>query len=176
MVNQLNNLITLVYKLCLCVMSAERVQIRASVAFAPLKTAPHGKPRGAFTFWSSKCAQAAHAPLAPNHCGRDALATLFGWTLVSVSQLNALSSQITTLITQVTTMSAELDALSSNVDKLIAAAEAETTLLTSVKAALDTAIAAGNDGAQLQALSDKLAAEVDKVNAAIAANSPPPAA
>lgn len=76
-------------------------------------------------------------------------------------------------------MSAELDALSANVDALITAAEAETTLLTSVKSALDAAIAAGNDAAQLQALSDKLGAEVIKVNAAVAAaNTPaaPPAA
>lgn len=101
------------------------------------------------------------------------MAYLFGWTLVSTSQLSTLSSQITTLLTKVTAMSAELDALSANVDALIAAAEAETTLLTSVKAALDAAIAAGNDGAQLKALSDKLAAEVAKVNAAVAANSPP---
>lgn len=72
-------------------------------------------------------------------------------------------------------MSAELDALSANVDALITAAEAETTLLTSIKTALDAAIANGNDAAQLQALSDKLTAEVTKVNAAIAANTPAPA-
>ena len=88
--------------------------------------------------------------------------------------IDALAAEITTLSKQVTSMSAELDALTANVDRLIAAAEAEGTLLTSVKAALDAALA-NNDSAALKALSDRLAAEVDKVNAAIAANTPAPA-
>lgn len=95
-----------------------------------------------------------------------------GW-FQSLFQGNAILAELKSVHAKVNSMSVELDALSANVDALITAAEAETTLLVSVKSALDAAIAAGNDGAALQALSDKLAAEVAKVNAAVAAASPP---
>lgn len=96
---------------------------------------------------------------------------LLGWLCNGA----AITAQLTTLLAKVTAMSSQLDSLTANVTALVAAAEAQSTLLTTVKADLDAAIAAGNDGAQLQALSDKLAAEVTAVNAAIAANTPAPA-
>ncbi len=69
-------------------------------------------------------------------------------------------------------MSAQLDALTASVDAIEAEDDKIIALLTSVKAALDAAIAAGNDGPALQALSDKLNAEVAKLQGAETANTP----
>lgn len=93
---------------------------------------------------------------------------LFGWLCNGA----AITAQLTTLLAKVTAMSAQLDALTANVTTLTSAVDGLITLATSTKTALDAAIAAGNDGAQLQALSDNLAAEIAKVNATVAAITP----
>lgn len=69
----------------------------------------------------------------------------------------------------------EFDDLTATVDALIAADEAENALLTSIKASLDALLAnpQGVSPTDVTALRDRVAAELDKVNAAIAANSPP---
>lgn len=68
-------------------------------------------------------------------------------------------------------MSAALDALTAQVAANNAVVESALTLIQGLKAQLDAAIAAG-DPAQLQALSDSLAAEDSKLAAAVAANTP----
>lgn len=71
----------------------------------------------------------------------------------------------------------EFDDLSATVASLIAADEAETTLLVSIKASLDALLAnpTGVSPTEVTALRDLVAAELVKVQAATAAVSPPPA-
>lgn len=68
----------------------------------------------------------------------------------------------------------EFDDLSATVDQLIAADEAETTLLVSIKASLDALLAnpTGVSPTDVTALRDRVAAELDKVTAATTANTP----
>lgn len=69
-------------------------------------------------------------------------------------------------------MSEQLDNLTAAVASIEAEDDKIIALLVSVKAALDAAIAAGNDGDALKALSDRLNAEVAKVQAAEASSAP----
>lgn len=66
-------------------------------------------------------------------------------------------------------MSAVLDALTANVTRVNTVADSAITLLQNLKAQLD---AAGTDPVALQALSDSLGGEADKISAAITANTP----
>lgn len=66
-------------------------------------------------------------------------------------------------------MSAELDALTANVTRINTVADSAITLLQNIKARLD---AAGTDPAALQALSDSLGSESDKLAQAVVANTP----
>jgi hypothetical protein len=68
-------------------------------------------------------------------------------------------------------MAGELDALKVQVAKNTDVIESALTLIDGIKAALDAAIAA-NDPAALQALSDTLAAEDQKLADAVAKNTP----
>lgn len=70
----------------------------------------------------------------------------------------------------------EFDDLTTTVNNLIAADEVENTLLASIKSELDALLLNPNGvtATDVTALRDKVAAELDKVNAAIQAASPPP--
>ena len=72
-------------------------------------------------------------------------------------------------------MSVQLDNLTKSVNDLIAVDESAIALLGNLKTELDAAIEAqksGDDGAALQALSDTLNAEKEKIAASIVANTP----
>lgn len=66
-------------------------------------------------------------------------------------------------------MSAVLDALTANVTRVNTVADSAIVLLQNLKAQLD---AAGTDPVALQALSDSLGTEADKISAAVTANTP----
>jgi len=68
-------------------------------------------------------------------------------------------------------MSAQMDALITAVSRNNTVVESAITLLDGLKTALDQAIASG-DPAAIQAVSDSLTAESDKLAAAVAANTP----
>jgi hypothetical protein len=68
-------------------------------------------------------------------------------------------------------MGTELDNLTKQVEDSITVEEGAIVLITGLKTELDAAIATGS-GAALQALSDKLGAEKDKLAAAVVANTP----
>lgn len=72
----------------------------------------------------------------------------------------------------------EFDDLTATVDALIAADEAENTLLAQILAELNALLAnpTGVSPTEVTALRDKVAAELVKVNAAVAAATPPPPA
>lgn len=69
----------------------------------------------------------------------------------------------------------EFDDLTATVDALIAADEAENTLLAQILAELNALLAnpTGVSPTEVTALRDKVAAELTKVNAAIASATPP---
>lgn len=75
------------------------------------------------------------------------------------------------IIEKLNAMGAELDALKQQVADSITVEESAITLIEGLKTQLDAAIAAG-DPAALQALSDSLGAEKDKLAAAVTANTP----
>lgn len=68
-------------------------------------------------------------------------------------------------------MAGELDALKAAVQRNTDAEESAIVLLKGLKDKLDAAIAAG-DPTALQALSDAIGAEADKLGAAVTANTP----
>lgn len=65
-----------------------------------------------------------------------------------------------------------LDDLVAKVAKLKTVDDSVVALLDGLKAKLDAAIAAGNDPAQLQALSDALGAETDRLSTAVTTDTP----
>ncbi len=75
------------------------------------------------------------------------------------------------IIEKLQIMAGELDALKQQVADSITVEESAITLIEGLKEKLDAAIAAG-DPAALQALSDSLGAEKDKLAAAVTANTP----
>ena len=68
-------------------------------------------------------------------------------------------------------MSAQLDSLRAQVERNTTVSESAITLLNGLKQQLDDAIASGDPNA-LQALSDQIGAETDKLAAAVTANTP----
>lgn len=75
------------------------------------------------------------------------------------------------LVERLNQMSVQLDALTAQVAQNTTVIESAITLIQGLKTALDDAIASG-DPAALQALSDALAAEDQKLADAVAANTP----
>lgn len=75
------------------------------------------------------------------------------------------------IISKLNKMANELQALKDQVAASITVEESAIALITGLKTELDAAIAA-NDPAALQALSDSLGAEKDKLAAAVTANTP----
>lgn len=69
-------------------------------------------------------------------------------------------------------MSAQIDELTAKVAANTDVIESAITLIEGIKAALDAAIANSFDPVAIQALSDQLGAEDDKLAAAVAANTP----
>lgn len=87
------------------------------------------------------------------------------------AQLQAILNALDKLYGKVNFMAGELDALKAAVAHNTDVEESAIALLQGLKAKLDAAIAAG-DPAALQALSDTLGAETDKLAAAVTANTP----
>ena len=85
-----------------------------------------------------------------------------------------LLSEILSLHTKIDKMSTQLDALTAGVAANNSAVESAIALLGNLKKELDAAIAAQptDDGAALQALSDSLSTEDQKLAAAIVENTP----
>jgi len=85
--------------------------------------------------------------------------------------LNLVQTTLNHIDGRITLMAGELDALKAQVARNTEVEESAILLLNGLKEKLDAAIAAG-DPAALQALSDALGAETDKLAAAVAANTP----
>lgn len=83
----------------------------------------------------------------------------------------ALEHSIDQLTKRISTMADELQTLTATVATNTTVTDSAITLLTGLKGQLDAAIAAGNPAA-LQALSDSLGSETQKLAAAVAANTP----